>query len=184
MERHGQNLFLTGAPGCGKTTVIRRVVSSLALSATGFYTEEIRGTDGRRRGFAVVTLDGQRGGLSDVSIKGPHRVGRYGVDLECVDRLVVPSLDPAHNNQLIVVDEVGKMECLSQLFCDRVREVLDGPNPILGTVALGGAPFIREIRGRGDVQLVEVTGENRDRLVGELVKILNPETKKEDEAEP
>ena len=37
-----KNILLTGRPGCGKTTLIKRVVEELALPAGGFYTEEIR----------------------------------------------------------------------------------------------------------------------------------------------
>ncbi|PYK36728.1 MAG: hypothetical protein DME60_13840, partial [Verrucomicrobia bacterium] len=37
-----EKVLLTGRPGCGKTTLIKRVVSNLARRAGGFYTEEIR----------------------------------------------------------------------------------------------------------------------------------------------
>src|SRR6266571_567965 len=37
-----EKVLLTGRPGCGKTTLIKRVVSNLARRAGGFYTMEIR----------------------------------------------------------------------------------------------------------------------------------------------
>ena len=76
-----KNLLVTGPPGCGKTTLVRKIVQELgSLPMTGFYTEEIR--EGRDRvGFALVGLDGRRGVLSHVKVGGPYRVGRYGVDI-------------------------------------------------------------------------------------------------------
>ena len=35
-----KNIFLTGAPSSGKTTVIKKVISKLKHPANGFYTEE------------------------------------------------------------------------------------------------------------------------------------------------
>ena len=66
--------------------------------------------------------------------------------------------------RLIVVDEIGKMECLSRRFCDAVREALGAPIPVLGTIARQGGGFIAEVRRRADVRIVEVTPRNRDEL--------------------
>src|SRR6266480_93311 len=52
-----RKVLLTGRPGCGKTTLIKRVVNELAQPAGGFYTEEIR-ERGERVGFKIITLDG------------------------------------------------------------------------------------------------------------------------------
>ena len=53
-------LLLTGPPGVGKTTVVRRIVERLpgTVRPAGFYTEEIR-FRGERRGFRAVTFDGK-----------------------------------------------------------------------------------------------------------------------------
>ncbi|MBU4398537.1 MAG: nucleoside-triphosphatase, partial [Planctomycetes bacterium] len=46
-----KNLLLTGPPGCGKTTVVRRVIERLCdHRLAGFYTKEIR-QQGSRVGF-------------------------------------------------------------------------------------------------------------------------------------
>ena len=55
-----RKVLLTGRPGCGKTTLVRRVVKKLAQSAGGFYMEEIR-KHRERVGFKIVTLDAEKG---------------------------------------------------------------------------------------------------------------------------
>jgi len=165
-----KNILLTGSPGCGKTTVIRKVVSALEIPASGFYTAEERPDCGSRTGFSIHTLDGRSGTLAKVGMNSPWQVGRYGVDLQSVDHLAVESIKPTGDRHLIVIDEIGKMECFSSLFRCAVEMALDSLNPVLGTVAVGGSDFIRKIRNRSDVSLMEVTRGNKDRLPDILVE--------------
>ncbi|MCK4690591.1 MAG: AAA family ATPase, partial [Desulfuromonadales bacterium] len=58
LRRH---ILLTGPPGCGKTTLLKRLADELRmLHPLGFYTEEIR-QQGRRQGFRLVGLNGAMG---------------------------------------------------------------------------------------------------------------------------
>src|SRR4030042_3600001 len=107
--------LLTGAPQCGKTTVVQKVVARWPGKAAGFYTREVR-RGGVRLGFEIVTLAGDAALLSHTDFPGPHRVGKYGVSLENFHRVALPALKVIPGVDLIVVDEVGKMECLSPRF--------------------------------------------------------------------
>src|SRR6185369_7520891 len=85
-------IFLTGDPGCGKTTAMRRVVERLGLlPMTGFYTEEVR-ENGTRTGFRGVTLDGKVFTLARAGAAGDFRVGPYGISLEALEAVGVPAL--------------------------------------------------------------------------------------------
>jgi nucleoside-triphosphatase len=76
------NLFLTGRPRGGKTTLICRVLEQLrSLRPAGFTTAEIRGRRGRV-GFRAAALGGPAIVLAHVYRPGPHRVGAYGVDVD------------------------------------------------------------------------------------------------------
>ncbi len=167
-----KNLLVTGLPGTGKTTLIRKILDTLPsrVSVSGFFTAEIR-ESGERVGFAVSTLDGRSGLLAHVRAGGRARVGRYGVDVAGFEGLVLPLLEPGRAG-LYVVDEVGKMECFSPAFCGRVKGLLDSEAPVLGTVALRGGGFIAEVKARDDVALYEVTVKNRDRLADEIRRSL------------
>lgn len=159
------NLLLTGKPGIGKTTVIKRVLEALKVPVTGFYTREIRGPGGRL-GFEAVTIEGPKCILAHIDFKSPYRVSKYGVDVSTFERIIVPSIDPTLHPEaaLIVIDEIGKMECFSSRFCETVLRALDSDKLVLGTITIGGGPFIEGIKRRPDVEILTVTLTNRENL--------------------
>ncbi len=165
-------LLLTGRPGVGKTTVVRRVAEALPrFRLGGFYTEEVR-ERGRRRGFRAVTFDGWTRAIADVDHPGPTRVGRYGVDVAAVDALVARTLAAPADVDLLLIDEVGKMECCSAAFVAAVRRLLASPTPMVVTVAERGGGFVGEVRGLGGAGIWTVTRGNRDALPGRVVEWL------------
>jgi nucleoside-triphosphatase len=158
-------ILLTGRPGCGKTTLIQRVLAGYAGSAGGFYAREIR-ADGVRKGFEIITLDGRCGALAHVNIKGRRRVGKYGVDVGVMDRLAAPAVVKAvQENALVVIDEIGPMEMLSNIFCEAVIQALDSEARLLGGIVQRSLPFSDQVKQRKDVRLIEVHPGNRDALV-------------------
>ncbi|NXS27135.1 NTPCR triphosphatase, partial [Pomatostomus ruficeps] len=159
--------------GVGKTTLIQKVTQALKSSGIpvdGFYTQEVR-EGGRRTGFDVVTLSGNRGPLSRVSSdssasRREYRVGQYVVDLISFEQLVLPMLGNINHGsesekRICVIDEIGKMELYSQAFIQAVRRTLAGS----GTVVLGTIPIpkgkpldlVEEIRSRKDVKVFNVS---------------------------
>jgi nucleoside-triphosphatase len=170
----GRALLLTGRPGLGKTTAIRRVVAQLSPRAGGFYTEEIREA-GRRTGFRLVAIDGPEGILASVNISGPDRVGKYGVHCADLDRVGVAALERAVQQpqvSVVVVDEVGKMELFSPAFRAAVLMALDSPKPVLGTVMASAHPWVDAIKRRPDVSVVELTRANREALPQRILEWL------------
>jgi len=163
-------ILLTGPPQCGKTTVVHRVTKNFTGRAAGFFTREVR-VAGRRVGFEIVTLDGKVAWLSHVDFPGPQRVGKYGVDLEALHRVALPALAPAPEINLIVVDEVGKMECLSARFVAAVEDLWSAAVPLLITVAQKGGGFIARIKSLPGARLLTVNLDNRDLLPETILKI-------------
>jgi nucleoside-triphosphatase len=156
-------LLLTGRPGVGKTTVIRRVAEgSDETGLRGFYTEEIR-EHGERKGFRLLGFNGEDRVIAHVDFPKAHRVSKYGVDLTAIDDAA--SL-LAHDLavRLYVVDEIGKMECLSVRFVTAMRKLLAGNTPVVASVGLHGGGFIAEVKRLRQCLLWEVTQDNRDKL--------------------
>jgi nucleoside-triphosphatase len=165
-------VLLEGRPGAGKSTVARRVADRLRrerVALSGFITEEIR-QSGRRLGFSIETLDGDRGVLAHVDLPGPPRVGRYGVDLAAFERLAIPALEEARD--IAIVDELGKMELASEAFRAAVAALFDRRASVVATVQSASHPFTDALKRRRDVEVLRVTSANRDELPGQLAERL------------
>ncbi|RMI14384.1 MAG: NTPase [Calditrichaeota bacterium] len=166
------NLLITGPPGVGKTTLIRRLAQALkTYRPVGFYTEEIR-EGGVRKGFALVDFSGRRSVLSHVDIRSPYRVGKYGVDLPALEAFLEGIDFSRSPRPLCIIDEIGKMECFSPRFRQLVTGLLDSPKPVVATIAVKGGGFIAEVKRRPDIRLITLSRENRDRVLEELIQSL------------
>ena len=143
--------------------MLRTVADALpATRLAGFVTEEIR-VRGERRGFALVTFGGRRMIMADVARPGPPRVGKYGVDVGVLETVARTAL-AVRARTMYVVDEIGKMECLSPAFVEATRALLDARVPLVATVGQRGSGFIAAVKRRPDVRLWEVTRANRDAM--------------------
>ncbi|GAA1905783.1 hypothetical protein GCM10009753_40410 [Streptantibioticus ferralitis] len=138
----------------------------------GFTTEEIRDA-GARAGFALETLAGQRAVLAHVDFPGPPRVGRYGVDLQVMEQLALPSLNAASAGpaagRLVLIDELGRMELACTAFKDAVRSLFRGDVDVVATVQAHHDPFTDALKRRTDIELIHLTVANRDSMPSELV---------------
>ncbi|UCE27717.1 MAG: NTPase [Candidatus Coatesbacteria bacterium] len=167
------NILLTGYPGSGKTTVITRLLALAGFDAGGFYTEEIR-KGNKRTGFKILTLDGEEAILAEVGFRSKYQVGKYGVNVEGVERVAAKAIERALGSKnLIVIDEIGKMECYSREFREVVTAGLDAPKSVVATIAKRGDKFIESIKGRADVAIYEVTPATRDKLPEKLASVLS-----------
>ena len=161
--------LLTGSPGTGKTTVIRQAVAMSKAKAGGFYTEEIR-TNGARQGFRIVTLDGNNAILAHVDSLSRHRVSKYGVNIQNLDNVGVAAIDQAiGESDLVVIDEIGKMELFSPSFREAVLRAIDSGQKVLGTIMLSPNPFADDIKRHPNVKVVELTRANHERVLREIL---------------
>jgi nucleoside-triphosphatase len=166
------NLLITGAPGVGKTTVLQSLLETIALPVRGFYTAEVR-EQGRRVGFALHTLEGDRHIFAHVNFRTRFRVGRYGVRVDILDDWgVTQILAGIEEEAVLVIDEIGKMELFSQAFREAVIQALDSPSPVIATLTRHRAAYTEKVRNREDVQIARVTMENRDGIVLKIMDYL------------
>ena len=163
-----QVYLLTGRPGTGKTSLIKQVVAGMKGIAGGFYTEEIR-SEGVRQGFRLVTLDGQSAILAHVNIHSPHQVSKYGVNIDNLDRVGVSALlKAAQQCDLVVVDEIGKMELFSANFREAILQIINSGKRVIGTIMLSPNPWADAIKLKPQVNLITVTRANHHEVLEEL----------------
>jgi len=166
VKRH---ILITGLPGCGKTTLVKKLASILGDKAGGFYTKEIRGPFGRQ-GFQIVTFDKKTGILAHQQHPSDYRVGKYGVNLADLEQIGVEAISQSVGHRpVIIIDEIGKMELFSSAFEREVRRALDSASMVIATIMLKSHPFADEIKARPDVRLVTLTFQNREKVAEELM---------------
>jgi len=165
-----ENILIKGVPGIGKTTLIMKIIEAMkGVGPVGFYTDEIR-EKGIRTGFSLTSVTGGRSTLSHIDIKSRFKVGKYGVDVAGFEAFIeqIPFFDD--KTGVIVIDEIGKMECFSTKFTKLIRALLDSEKFFIATIALKGEGLIAEVKRRPDIKLYEITRDNRNDL---LQRILN-----------
>lgn len=168
---------ITGLPSSGKTATVLKIVESLKKDkyvVGGIVTPEIV-EEGKRTGFKIVNLMTNKGGtLAHIKTKSRTKIGAYGVDKEVLEMLGVGALKQAMGKaDIVVIDEMAKMEMSSDLFCDTVRALLETDLPIIMTIHRKSRhPILQEIRRRTDIRMMEVTPINKALMPYKIEKIL------------
>lgn len=168
-----KNLFIAGTPGVGKTMLLREVTLAKRHRIGGFYTEHILA--GRiRKGFMMRTFDGQERVLASKGLKSPHQLGKYGVDINALENVGIPALKLAlMTKDLVVMDEIGSMEMMSERFRQTLLECLTSTKPVLATIRASSQPFSDQVKKLSDTQTVVLTKANYNQVKQQVRKWLD-----------
>lgn len=170
-------IFLTGQPGSGKTTVIRKLIDLIHSYSEGFYTREIR-ENNSRIGFEIVTLDGKRECLAtknkSINFAKEQALGDYKVNIDAVDLIAVPAILKAiSTGKAAIIDEIGPMEIFSNNFCDTISTILDDDKTlVLGTIVKRPNSFADRVKSHPRVTIIQVTLQNRNELPLKIYSML------------
>ncbi|BFI73273.1 nucleoside-triphosphatase THEP1 [Nanoarchaeota archaeon] len=136
-------IFITGKPGVGKTTLIKKIYSNFPEKFFGFYTEEIR-ENKERIGFKIITTWGEELLLASKNIRTDYRVKNYFVIKENIDIVSEKILENININKVILIDEIGKMELYSEKFKELVNIIInDEKINVLATINLYYLPMVK-----------------------------------------
>ena len=175
-KKMARRIGITGRPGVGKSTVVRRLIERVAAEKAekkvgGMLTAEMR-EQGKRTGFVVEDIStGEKGILAHIREKGP-KVGKYGVNIANLERIGVSAIEKAMENaDIIVIDEVGPMELKSKKFVNAVENAIESDKDMIVTVHWrANHPLVRRIKDEFD--MCEVTVANRDALHVQILRSL------------
>lgn len=160
------NILITGMPKSGKTTLLKKLISDYP-NRVGFVTNEIR-VDGIRTGFEIESSTGEKSTLASVDFDSDLRVGKYGVDVGNLEK-TIPEVTRFSQDDLLYLDEIGQMELCSKEFQDLVITYLNASNVFIATFSqVYRDDFMREIIKRPDVQIVEISENDRGGKCTEL----------------
>ncbi|MDI6856115.1 MAG: NTPase [Candidatus Thermoplasmatota archaeon] len=173
----GVKIGITGLPSAGKTQTLLKVIEMLQdedMVVGGMITEPII-KKGKRLGFYIKDwLNKREGVLAHVDLDSKVRVGKYGVNIANLEKIGVTAIsDATERAEVIVVDEVGKLEVESDKFVESVKKALDTDKSVILTLHKKSRnPLLQEIRRRDDVRILEVTPINRSLLPYKIINLL------------
>jgi len=171
---------LSGLPGVGKTTTLIKTIEILeeeGYVVGGMITEELR-ENGRRTGFYVLDwMSKEKKVFAHKDFESRHKVGKYGIDVKALEEVGIKALQEAMEKaDVIVIDEIGKMEVESKKFVQTVRDILDMDKHIIMTLHKKSRnSLLQEIRRRDDIRMLEVTPINRNLLPFKIVQLIKGE---------
>ena len=176
----GVKIGITGLPEAGKTFALRKVIEMLEddnAIVGGMLTEPIL-DNGEKVGFNVIDwMTKQEGVIAHKNHESKTIVGDFGINLDILETIGVGAINSASEDaEIIIIDEVGKIEVESDLFIDAVKRALDTDKPLILTLHKKSRnPLLQDIRRRDDVRILEVTPINRNLLPYKIIKLMKGE---------
>jgi nucleoside-triphosphatase len=158
MRKEGKFIII-GRPGSGKSTCIMLLLEKLRASGTkvgGIRTPELR-ERGIRKGFAVEDiLTGQSDIFASTDFREGPSVSKYRVSVERFESIAMPALRRALEEcEVVVIDEIGKMELLSRNFLEVVRDIWESEIISVGTAPLVRIEEIEKLKSSSEVIIIE-----------------------------
>ena len=137
-----EKVLITGPPRCGKSTLISKLIeyynNKKDYTIYGFLTPEIK-ERGNRIGFNIADIySGKISQLARVGdFKTKYKLGKYNVFIQEFDKYIEDNLSLEEKTiDLIVIDEIGKMELFSDKFQNFIKNIFSLKISILATIGL------------------------------------------------
>jgi nucleoside-triphosphatase len=178
-----KNILLTGVPGTGKSFALNKIVDELKLKydLIGLITLEILDKNETRIGFKTSLVNDPEQ-KQQIAYLGSHengtQLGKWTIYPDKLEKLLEQiTLKPKY---IIIIDEIAPMQIISEKFRKFVEKSLDSNNIVIGTIKLDDSnfEFIRDIKKRDDVNLIEMTLDNRNSVPKNVIDLVEELQKK------
>lgn len=162
------NIFITGMPGCGKSSLLKELIRILSKKGTvaGIISPEIRHNK-KREGFIIKDIATKRHEiLASTNIK-PKVISKYGVNIKGIDKIVSTFLKSLPKAKYIIIDEIGKMELLAQSFKQMLDTVLNSNRIVIATLHRN---LVKDYKSKGTI--LWLTRKNREQIKERIISML------------
>jgi len=158
MRKEGKFIII-GRPGSGKSTCIMLLLEKLrdsGIKVGGIRTPELR-ERGIRKGFAVEDiLTGRTDVFASTDFKEGPSISKYRVDIVRFESIAIPALRRALEEcEVVMIDEIGKMELLSRNFIEVVRDIWESELISVGTAPLVKIEEVERLKNSSEVIIIE-----------------------------
>lgn len=161
-DRSVKHLFLTGEKQIGKSTLLKRLIAESGRSFKGFQTRAYV-LEGVKKGYYMHSLLPVEALENDSPISVNLAKNKVIPVLETFDTLGVHIVEDALSHPgIMVMDELGRLEGKSSAFRKAVFASLNQEMQVIGVLQKTKSSFLDQIMERDDVEMIEITEENRD----------------------
>jgi nucleoside-triphosphatase len=97
-------------------------------------------------------------------------VSKYGVDVKAFERIALPEIEEAISGKnLLIIDEIGKMELFSQQFRDLILVAFESKIPIVATILYKPHPFCDRLKNMEYVKIMQLRRDNFENSLQEIL---------------
>ena len=171
-------ILITGPPRSGKSTLIVRLIKYISkrqITAYGFLTPEVR--EGNNRiGFDIVDIKTKE--REKLARKGSfntkHHVGKYCVFIEKFEKFLSHFENiKFQQDDLIIIDEIGKMELFSKKFQEFIIKIFASNISIIATIGLTVKHSMKDhLLNLPNVKLFNLNSQNFHRTYQKIISMI------------
>lgn len=171
---------ISGAWGARKTETLESIIRMLSdedIEVGGMVTEPIM-EDNRRVGFQVMDWSTkEKAVFAHLDLDSPTEIKGYGVNLDSLNEVGVKAIkDAAKEKEVVLIDEIGKMQVESEKFKEVVSKIFEIDKPLIITFEKKSRnTLLQDLRRRDDVRMLELTDVNKNLLPYKVVELIKEE---------
>lgn len=171
---------ITGPVGSIKAEALRKIIEMLEKDGTvvqGVLVSEIN-EHGKLTGYSLFDISTKkRIVFAQAGITSRVKIDKLGVDTRLLEEILIPSLQKARESaDVIVIDEVGKLENTTRSIQTEIETTLKSEKPLIVTLHKKSRnPVLQEIRSLEGIRVFDITPINRSILPFRVLMVLRGE---------
>lgn len=167
-----KHILICGSPGCGKSTLIKKILLKVKTTVSGYITVKESALENENGEPVYLYPCGKPYMVGEGILLGYSKNRQLFPDKDAFDRAAKEIPELAAGGGLIVADEIGRMESVSEDFMGAVLKLLDGDVTVIAAVKNKDTEFLNKVRNHPNCRCFYINEENRNELYEEVRDIL------------